>query len=99
MEDTNARVIENEEIEEITEPEVEEASDSDNAGALVAGIVGGFLAYAAIGGAKKLLAFIKAKRRAKKTAAESDQTEAVDAELTEVDDEETADSGEETTEE
>lgn len=83
MEDMNARAIENEEIEEIAE--VEEASDSGNAGALVAGIVGGFLAYAAIGGAKKLRAFVETKWAAHK-AAESAKAKVVDADFTEVDD-------------
>ncbi|MFQ7396475.1 MAG: hypothetical protein ACLRNW_01425 [Neglectibacter sp.] len=52
MEEMNARVMENEVMDETVE--VDEAVDSGNAGALVAGIVGGFLAYAVIGGAKKL---------------------------------------------
>jgi len=52
MEEMNTRVMENEVMDESVE--VDEAVDSGNAGALVAGIVGGFLAYAVIGGAKKL---------------------------------------------
>ena len=48
MEEMNAKVMENEELEDITE--VEEAEESGSAGALVAGVVGGFLAYARIGG-------------------------------------------------
>lgn len=44
MEEMNARVMENEVMDETVE--VDEAVDSGNAGALVAGIVGGFLAYA-----------------------------------------------------
>ena len=52
MEEMNARVMENEELDEIAE--VDEISESGNAGALVAGIAGGFLAYAMIGGVKKL---------------------------------------------
>ena len=55
MEEMNARVMENEVMDETVE--VDEAVDSGNAGALVAGIVGGFLAYAVIGGAKKLWGF------------------------------------------
>ena len=50
MEEMNAKVMENEELEDITE--VEEAEESGSAGALVAGVVGGFLAYAMIGGAQ-----------------------------------------------
>lgn len=56
MEDNTARMNEIEEIE--TVDEVAEVSEDSNAGAFVAGIVGGFLAYAVIGGAKKLAAFI-----------------------------------------
>ena len=67
MEDMNARVMENEELDEVTE--VDEAVESGNAGALVAGVVGGFLAYAMIGGVKKLWGFAAPKlaerRRAK----------------------------------
>lgn len=59
MEEMNARVMENEVMDETVE--VDEAVDSGNAGALVAGIVGGFLAYAVIGGAKKLWGFAGAK--------------------------------------
>ena len=55
MEEMNTRVMENEVMDESVE--VDEAVDSGNAGALVAGIVGGFLAYAVIGGAKKLWGF------------------------------------------
>lgn len=83
MENMNAKVIENEEIEEVTE--VEEASDSGNAGALVAGIVGGFLAYAVIGGTKKLRGFVETKWAAHK-AAERTKADVVDAEFTEVED-------------
>ena len=42
------------EIEEIEATEVDETQDSSNAGALLAGVIGGFIAYAVIGGAKKL---------------------------------------------
>ena len=59
MEDMNARVMENEELDEVTE--VDEAVESGNAGALVAGVVGGFLAYAMIGGVKKLWGFVGTK--------------------------------------
>ena len=71
MEDMNARVMENEELDEVTE--VDEAVESGNAGALVAGVVGGFLAYAMIGGVKKLWGFVGTKL-----------AEVVDAEYTEV---------------
>lgn len=52
------------EIEEYEQPEVEAEEapeESSGSGAFVAGIVGGFLAYAAIGGAKKLAAFVQTK--------------------------------------
>ena len=81
MEEMNARVMENEVMDETVE--VDEAVDSGNAGALVAGIVGGFLAYAVIGGAKKLWGFAGAKL-AERKAAEKAKTEVVDAEYTEV---------------
>lgn len=95
MENMNTKVIENENIEETTE--VAETSDGGNAGALVAGIVGGFLAYAIIGGAKKLLAFVETKRQTK-NAAELSKTEVVEAEFTEVEND-PLDSGEEGLEE
>ena len=81
MEDMNARVMENEELDEVTE--VDEAVESGNAGALVAGVVGGFLAYAMIGGVKKLWGFVGTKL-AERMAAEKAKTEVVDAEYTEV---------------
>lgn len=77
MEDMNARVMENEELDEVTE--VDEAVESGNAGALVAGVVGGFLAYAMIGGVKKLWGFVGTKLAERKA-----KTEVVDAEYTEV---------------
>ena len=46
------------EIEEIEATEVDETQDSSNAGALLAGVIGGFIAYAVIGGAKKLRVII-----------------------------------------
>lgn len=59
----------NTEVEELEpENEVEEVSENSSAGALFAGIVGGFIAYAAICGAKKLKAFIDEKRAARKSA-------------------------------
>lgn len=80
MEEMNARVMENEVMDETVE--VDEAVDSGNAGALVAGIVGGFLAYAVIGGAKKLWGFAGAKL-AERKAARKAGTDAVDVEYTE----------------
>lgn len=66
MEDMNVRANEVEEIETTTE--VEETSDSSNAGALLAGIVGGFIAYAFIEGAKKLRVIAMEKWQAKRLA-------------------------------
>ena len=66
MEDKNVRANEVEEIE--TSTEIEEVEDSSNAGALLMGIVGGFIAYAIIGGAKKLWAVAEEKYVAKKLA-------------------------------
>lgn len=67
MEDMTARVNDIEEVETTTE--VEESMESSSSGALVAGIIGGFLAYAMIGGVKKLWGFAAPKlaerRRAK----------------------------------
>lgn len=80
MEDMNAKVMENEELDEVTE--VEEAVDGGNAGALVAGIVGGFLAYAVIGGVRKLWDFAGAKL-AERKAAEKAKAKVVDAEFAE----------------
>lgn len=82
MEEMNARAIENEELEEVTE--VEEASESGNAGALVAGVVGGLLAYAAIGGVKKLWGFVGTKL-AKRKSTEKAEADVVDAEYIEAD--------------
>lgn len=73
------------EIEEYEQPEieVEEApEESSGSGAIVAGIVGGFLAYAVIGGVKKLAAFTqtkwaerKQKEAAKKAVVDADYVE------------------------
>lgn len=90
MEEMNARVMENEVMDETME--VDEAVDSGNAGALVAGIVGGFLAYAVIGGAKKLWGFAGAKL-AERKAARKAGADAVDVEYTDV--EETAEDSDE----
>ena len=57
------------EIEEIEATEVDETQDSSNAGALLAGVIGGFIAYAVIGGAKKLRVIIEEKVAAKKLSA------------------------------
>lgn len=66
MDDMNVRAKEVEEIE--TGTEIEEVEDSSNAGALLMGIVGGFIAYAIIGGAKKFWAVAEEKYVAKKLA-------------------------------
>lgn len=79
MEEMNAKVMENEELEDVTE-----AEESGSAGALVAGIVGGFLAYAMIGGARRLWGFVGAKL-AERKAAEKAKAEVVDAEYAEAD--------------
>ena len=63
------------EIEEYEQPEieVEEApEESSGSGAFVAGIVGGFLAYAAIGGVKKLVAFAQTKWAERKQKEQSE---------------------------
>ena len=66
----------NTEVEELEpENEVEEVSENSSAGALFAGIVGGFIAYAAICGAKQLKAFIAEKRTAQKAAEAAQATE------------------------
>ncbi len=70
MEENTARVNEIEERE--PETEVDEVTESYSGGAFVAGIVGGFLAYAVIGGAKKLAALAQTKwaeRKKSKTIA------------------------------
>lgn len=71
------RMNEIEEIEEIEATEVDETQDSSNAGALLAGVIGGFIAHAVIGGAKKLRVIIEEKVAAKKLAeaAKTDKTE------------------------
>lgn len=57
--------------------EVDETQDSSNAGALLAGVIGGFIAYAVIGVAKKLRVIIEEKVAAKKLAeaAKTDKAE------------------------
>lgn len=77
MDENNVRANEVEEIE--TETEVVETSDG-NAGALLAGFIGGFiggvLAYAAISGAKKLRTIFEEKWAAKKLAEAAKPVEA-----------------------
>ena len=80
------------EIEEIEATEVDETQDSSNAGALLAGVIGGFIAYAVIGGAKKLWGFAGAKL-AERKAARKAGTDAVDVEYADV--EETAEDSDE----
>lgn len=82
MDDMNVRANEVEEIE------IEEVEGSSNAGALLMGIVGGFIAYAIIGGAKKLWAVAEEKYVAKKLAqANAKSVEATDDEESGEDDE------------
>lgn len=82
MENMNAKVMENEDIEEITE--VDEATEGGNAGALVAGVVGGFLAYAMIGGVKKLWGLVGTKLVERKAAELNKKTNVVDADYTDI---------------
>lgn len=95
MEENTAKVNEIEEYEQ-PDVEVEEAPEESSGGAFVAGIVGGFLAYAVIGGVKKLAAFAQTKlaERKQKEAAKT----VVDAAYTEVPDRQ-KDSQEEASEE
>lgn len=91
--------VRNNEIEEYEQPEIEveeELEESAGTGAFVAGIVGGFLAYAAISGVKKLAAFAQTKWAERK---QKEQTKTViDADYTEVSDEQNV-SEEDTSEE
>lgn len=82
MEENTAKVNEIEECE--PETEVIEDSESSSGGAFVAGIVGGFLAYAVIGGAKKLAAFAQmkwAERKQKEAEKIAAKAEVLDAEV------------------
>lgn len=83
------------EIEEYEQPEVEieeTPEESSGSGAFVAGIVGGFLAYAAIGGVKKLVAFAQTKWAERKLK-ENTKT-VIDADYTMVpDDQENSEEG------
>jgi len=91
MENENVQLNEFDETEGIDE--VEEADERSNAGALAAGIVGGVLAFAMIGGAKKLKTFIGRKLTERRQAQEA---EIVDAEVVVEDAEEQTGSEEET---
>ena len=82
MEENTVRTNEIEEYEQ-PEIEVEEApEESSGSGAFVAGIVGGFLAYAAIGGVKKLGAFAQTKWAERKQKEQSKTV--IDADYTEI---------------
>lgn len=95
MEDNTVNVNEIEEIER--DNEIEEVSESSGGGSFVAGMIGGFLAYAAISGAKKLWTYAAAKLAERKRK-ESIRKPVVDAEFAEAEDEQT-DSEEEVSEE
>ena len=88
MEEMNARVMDNEELNEIAE--VDEFSESGNAGALVAGFTGGLLGYAMICGAKRLWEIFRTKVAERKTV-RMNQTNVVDTEYTENDNAENSD--------
>lgn len=78
MEDNTARINE---IEEYENPEIEaeeSLEENSGSGAIVAGIVGGFLAYAVIGGAKKLAAFAQTKWAERKQKEEAKKTVVVE---------------------
>lgn len=83
MEDNTVRVNEIEEIE--PETEIDEAAESSNSGAFVAGIIGGFLAYAMIGGAKKAIAFVQTKLAERKQ--KSAEPTVIEAEIVEPEEE------------
>lgn len=83
MEENTVKVNEIEEYEQ-PDVEVEEAPEESSGGAFVAGIVGGFLAYAVIGGAKKLAAFAQVKLAERKQKEKAKAV--VDAEYTDVSD-------------
>ncbi len=98
MEENTVRTNEIEEYEE-PEVEVEEATEeSSGSGAIVAGIVGGFLAYAVIGGVKKLAAIAQTKWAERKQKEAAKKT-VVDAEYVEVPEEPQEESEEEAPEE
>ena len=82
MEENTVRTNEIEEYEQ-PEIEVEEApEESSGSGAFVAGIVGGLLAFAAIGGVKKLVAFAQTKWAERKQKEQSKTV--IDADYTEI---------------
>lgn len=85
MEDMNVRANEIEELDPVNE--VEETSESSGASPLIAGVIGGFLAYAAISGAKKLKGIVEEKWKARKFAearAKTVKDEAIDLEPVEM---------------
>ena len=97
MEENTVRTNEIEEYEQ-PEIEVEEApEESSGSGAFVAGIVGGFLAYAAIGGVKKLVAFAQTKWAERKQKEQAKIV--VDADYTEIQEDRQEDSDEDASEE
>lgn len=97
MEENTVRTNEIEEYEQ-PEIEVEEApEESSGSGAFVAGIVGGFLAYAAIGGVKKLVAFAQTKWAERKQKEQSKTV--IDADYTEIQEDRQEDSDEDASEE
>ena len=97
MEENTVRTNEIEEYEQ-PEIEVEEApEESSGSGAFVAGIVGGFLAYAAIGGVKKLVAFAQTKWAERKQKEQSKTV--IDADYTEIQEDRQNVSEEDTSEE
>mgnify|MGYP001105752406 CR=1 FL=1 len=73
------------EIEEIEATEVDETQDSSNAGALLAGVIGGFIAYAVIGGAKKLRAIDRARVIIEEKVAAKKLAEAAKTDKAEID--------------
>ena len=91
MEENIARIDEVDDIE--TVDEAEEVSENSSAGAFVAGIAGGILAYVVINGAKKLVAFAGTKWKARKHKKET--ADIIDAEVVEPNAKQ-ADSSEET---
>ena len=97
MEENTVRTNEIEEYEQ-PEIEVEEApEESSGSGAFVAGIVGGFLAYAAIGGVKKLVAFAQTKWAERKQKEQAKTV--IDADYTEIQEDRQEDSDEDASEE
>lgn len=68
MEDNNTNIVEFEETNNSPE-EIEETNACESSsGGVIAGVVGGFIAYVVIDGAKKLWSFIAEKRAEKKRA-------------------------------